>query len=627
MSIAILTQVYDEVRRLAIAGSNLAPGDFRLKKLVVPLETAGKKAPIFGKVAEAAQRLIDSTEKNSADALLELSTLVSSILYTQGETGISGRAKAIECVDLGPPVTGTSARVLKPLMEALTSTGSGRLEIIRDAEERGAFKDMRLVNPTLKALDDPYGEIGDLIADKVLPLYGKTIYPQLNEGIDIKGRAGHVRRLRLMHRLNPDATKELVEETLEAGSNEMKIAALGCIDGSPEGLQHLLNQAKAKAKDVRQAALEGLVRFTDKKAVDALIEALSGKDVTLAIGPVAQNKSPKLLKYLLDDAKAQLETILTVTVKTKRNAALNRLGTLLSGFEDRTDKGTVDFLKGTFERREDLVAIKGGANTPNGSNIVWVVTHLLVGTKSKPILKTLGESHAGLPADVLECCFVAAAQTMTPKKVFDEYSPYLLAKPPAKKKRNDPEMQRRESIIDVVRDITFWNNVDEEEYGYYGYRYYWGGRHTRGIARHAAKAKLDPRWLDAAIDADELDLAIRLLRPKYKPLHEYLESKLRAHLKKRDPDWEMSQVLDAMIKAAHPKVVDLYLESLEKCVCGGKKRYYYGYWLSRLIPSLPKQALAPLEALVPSINEQVVDEIVAQIAELKSKHEGSKTRK
>ena len=33
MSIPVLTQVYDEVRRLAIAGSVVAPGDFRLKKL------------------------------------------------------------------------------------------------------------------------------------------------------------------------------------------------------------------------------------------------------------------------------------------------------------------------------------------------------------------------------------------------------------------------------------------------------------------------------------------------------------------------------------------------------------------------------------------------------------------
>jgi hypothetical protein len=45
MSIAVLNEVYSEVRRLAIAGSVVAPGDFRLKKLVEPLKKAGAKAP------------------------------------------------------------------------------------------------------------------------------------------------------------------------------------------------------------------------------------------------------------------------------------------------------------------------------------------------------------------------------------------------------------------------------------------------------------------------------------------------------------------------------------------------------------------------------------------------------
>ena len=63
MSIAILNQVYDEARRLAVAGSVVAKGDFRLKKLVAPLEQAGTKAPVFAKVAEAASKVIDGPEE------------------------------------------------------------------------------------------------------------------------------------------------------------------------------------------------------------------------------------------------------------------------------------------------------------------------------------------------------------------------------------------------------------------------------------------------------------------------------------------------------------------------------------------------------------------------------------
>jgi hypothetical protein len=89
MSIPILIQTYEEVRRLAIAASAVAPGDFRLKKLVPQLEQIGRKAPLFAKVGEAVSRLVASDEKTSAPALLELTALVNAILYTQGETALT----------------------------------------------------------------------------------------------------------------------------------------------------------------------------------------------------------------------------------------------------------------------------------------------------------------------------------------------------------------------------------------------------------------------------------------------------------------------------------------------------------------------------------------------------------
>jgi hypothetical protein len=248
MSIPVLTQVYDEVRRLAIAGSVVAGGDFRLKKLVLPLEQAGQKAPVFAKVAQTVTKLVESNEKTSAEALLDLSTLINAILYTQGETGIGGDVKPIETTDLGPQQTQASARVLKPLLTALASTGSGRLEIIQDSFERGAFRDLRLVKPALAALDDPYPDIAELVADKVLPLYGTAILPELRAKFDLKGKAGHLRRLALMHRLDPEGTRATVKEALDGGSKEMKVVAIECLGSSPEDLSYLLEQTKSRRR-------------------------------------------------------------------------------------------------------------------------------------------------------------------------------------------------------------------------------------------------------------------------------------------------------------------------------------------------------------------------------------------
>jgi hypothetical protein len=212
MSLAVLHDVYTELRRVAIAGSVVGPGDFRLKKLIPQLEQLGAKAPVFAKVGEAVKAVVDGKDKESASALLELATLVNAILHTQGETGASGDLAPIETINLGLTGTQTSARTLKPVLEAITTTGSGRLELIKDAHERGQFRDLRLVKPAIGALDDPYPEVAEFVAEKVLPLYGKAILPELRAKFEVKGRAGHPRRLHLMHALDPDGTRELVKQ-------------------------------------------------------------------------------------------------------------------------------------------------------------------------------------------------------------------------------------------------------------------------------------------------------------------------------------------------------------------------------------------------------------------------------
>src|SRR3954467_14250146 len=96
MSLALIQEAAKEVRRLAIAGSTLAVGDFRLKKLIPPLEQAGARVPVFGQVAKSISDLVNGTEANSAAQLLSLSTLLNAILYTQGESSTAAAYRDLE---------------------------------------------------------------------------------------------------------------------------------------------------------------------------------------------------------------------------------------------------------------------------------------------------------------------------------------------------------------------------------------------------------------------------------------------------------------------------------------------------------------------------------------------------
>src|SRR5213078_1357232 len=123
MSLALIQESAKEVRRLAVAGSPLAVGDFRLKKLIPPLEQAGAKVPVFAQVAKAMSEVVNGKEAESASRLLNLSTLLNAILYTQGQSGADGIFKELEVFPTKCGSTRTTARVLKPLVVALTSAG------------------------------------------------------------------------------------------------------------------------------------------------------------------------------------------------------------------------------------------------------------------------------------------------------------------------------------------------------------------------------------------------------------------------------------------------------------------------------------------------------------------------
>ncbi len=614
MSIAVLTQVYDEVRRLAVAGSVVAAGDFRLKKLIAPLEQAGTKAPIFAKVGQAVKGLVESNEKTSAEALLELSTLVNAILYTQGETGRAGKLETIETIDLGEQKSQASAKVLKPLLEALSTTGSGRHEIIKDSHERGAFRDLRMVKPALQGLDDPYSEIGDYIADNVLPMYGKAILPDLRAKFDPKGKAGGApRRLKLMHRLDPEGTREIVKNVLEGGAKELKVVAIECLGDSPEDLSYLLEQAKAKAKDVRQAALIALAKSTAPEAVAVLQKGLTSADIDLAVNAVRTNRDPKIMAFVISELDGQMEALLKTKEKDKKvvGKQVERMRSLMHCLQGRHDtqglgeapndsvehsSGSEAFLLRMFEQRDKIAAIKG---EPSGQDLLILLTDLMAyGTKK--LQNALIAVHATLPDYQLSDAFAAARQARTAAEVYDMFSPYLLAKVDEKKKKTDPNLAKRTAIEEGISENM--------RYRYWGYR--------GGYSEEKLK-DLDPRWLDAAVTLKNLGLVQVLARSEHAAANDFLEQAFQENLKKAKDFYDAGHVLETMVHIQHPKAAASVIAVLKKL--GKGKNMWGAYWIGRLIPDLPKTALPELEELLPTLDEKVIDHLMDYVMALKSK--------
>jgi len=606
MSIPLLNQVAVEVRRVAIAGSVVAGGDFRLKKLIAPLEQAGQKAAVFTKVAQAVARLSDSDAATSAEALLELSTLVHAILYTQGETGIAGAWEPIRSTDLGQQATQASARVLKPLLAALQTTGSGRLEVIKEARQRGAFRDLRLVQPALAALDDSYPEIGEFVATEVLSEYGPAIVPALRAAFDCRGKAGQVRRLALLHRFDPEGSRDLVRQALDEGSKEVKVAAIACLGGTAEEIPFLLTQAKAKAKDVRAAALAALSNSTAPKALAAVQAAIQGNDLELTVQPLRSTANPQLVQALLDEAG----TLFSALVAGGKNDSdkgkqAGRMLLLLDCLRGRGDQGSADFLLACFERRDELAAVKG---EPSGKDVQErLIATMANGPRS--VQQELAVAHATLSAEQLPEAFWAACRTCPPAEVYDLFSPYLLAKGDAKDKKRKPAAAKRAALVGTFIQLERWS----------GYAYFSTSPPDAATPanRISLLAGLDERWLDLAVAERQLDLVRALVRPGHSAAQRYLAESYQEVIQAAADVTACAQALEPLIRVEHPAADDYLIAALSTFA---KDTHTWGFaQLCMLIPLLPNRALPKLESLLPTLPERKVDSVLDYVTQLKNR--------
>ena len=598
MSIAVLVQVHEEVRRLAIAGGAVASGDFRLKKLVPPLEQAGAKAPVFGRVAQA---VVESNEKTASAALLELATLVNAILYTQGETGAAGEFKALETTDLGARETQAGARVLKPLLDALSSTGSGRIELVRDAVERGTFKDLRLVKPALNALDDPYPEIGQLIAERVLPMYSKAVVPELKAKLDLKGRGGHLHRLRLLHKLDPDGTRETIRKALDEGSKEIRVVAIECLGTTGEDLGYLLEQVKAKAKDVRAAALGALsaAKASVADVIGALKRAIDGEDLELIIDRLKQSTQPEIQEYVLSQAERQLGATLAEKDAKKQGPAITRLQHLTLSLEGRTDAKTEAFLLRCFDSVSAFTKIK---STPSGQDFNELLARVMAQGTPK-LRQKLAATHATLTGEMLPPAYAAAREIMSPAEYFKEASP-ILAGLSAKRGKKGAEHERAMALASVLEPRGNW----------YGLRSWYGVVDPSSDGK-SSQRELDPRWLDTAVEVGSLELVCALARPGHAKANKFLAEQLAG-----TKPHEEHGILQTMVRIQHPDAADAIITALKK---QAKSSYsgYYGYWFGQLIAELPGSAYPKFEALLPTLPEKVVDQLIESVQTLKNKAE------
>lgn len=606
MSIALLFNLQTEIRRLSIAGSELSAGDFALKKLLPGIKKTGESVPIFGRIAGSLEKLIETSPEKASENLIDLSTLLNAVLYTQCQTDVQGDIKDIECIPIDAK-TSASFRQLSPVIEALTTKGSGRLEIITNAFENGVFKDIRLIMPAINALDDAYVEIADFVQTSILPSYGESILPFLEKNLDLEGGKINARKLELLHKLGGTKYTELYMKALDNGSADVKISAIKAIKDSEDSEKILLDLCKDRKKDVRQEAYFALAEKGTSAASLKLMEAFKGKDFEIAVNPVRQDKSSYMSELIVEEGQNILKHI---NPENPSKDLLKKLAAIMHCTTHRKDTNVFQFLKETLTSNEYLSKITIDNEIKYITRVynISVFSHyvaytiMLLGTQEAyDFLDSIKDMQKN---ELISYSFESAIKGKSPEYVFDNYSPYV------GKGKNSIVGQQTIAIMDklVTFEERFAKAASRSASGYYDYDY-----DTDEYISSASNRKIiwDKRWLDLLMDLKQDEIVFRLAHKGNERCIQYMLARLS-----KDQTLVKSKtihILFGLAQAGYSELNSTIMDTLRKTDVN--RIGYYNYDAMELLKLLPSEYAKDIEEVAAGVNYEYVKNNLLEVAE------------
>lgn len=520
MSTALLQELHQELRRIYIAGSDLALGDFRLKRMLPQFQQLGERAPIFKRLGEGIAALIepaDMESHQSAEQLQDLNLLLTSVLRTQGTTAPQG--------DLGPlehrPVslsTFLSYRKLAAVEEALTTTGSNRYEVVVHAFEEGMFQDLRLMSLAVRALGDPYSEIADFAMQKILPSYGAVVVPYLIDSFDPVGGRVESRKLQVIGQAGGEDVLDLIFQAAESGSEEVRVTAIRLLADHTSYESSLLSWTKDKKKSIREAAYQALAVLNAEAAVERIYEAFAGKDIEIAAEAAAKCSSEQLTAWLVRDLGVELQHALEYKEdKKKAEASQIRINHYLTALEGkRSDTLYELYLEVT--RQYSLYISSAGLD------LLDAVAHYLEHENSMEALEALYvlEQHN---TRYLSYAFRASFRQLSPAELFEHYVQSVRNK--WKMKTNKETQKKLKQFLSILEQQMI-------AYPYQLYPNLWSSSGETAYLRTVEMMPVeqvaqlwDSRWLDWLIEVQATHLVCVFARLDHTASQSFLMERMQ----------------------------------------------------------------------------------------------------
>ena len=352
MDLQPLYEVQERLEHAAVAGTGILNEDFRLRRAREGLAPLAAASPVFAKISAGLDALLSAPAEKRGGALLDVLALVDAVAYTQASAGLDGELEPL------PPGVGACRQVsygqLRPLLEALTGAGGGRMAVVRETFQAHPeyFSDYRVLPALVSGLGDSYGELADLNA-AILSGQGADILPLLEAGFDPAGGRAMARRVEVMAQTAGGEANGFFLAQFPQAKKEVRMALIAALACDPSNGAMLLElcrtERKGAARDLAHQALarldipegEAYLAEQAEQDPDKLLELLQGVSSRTA-SRITARLFEETLDRMEDDPEAVLpqETwrrlrVLCQTLEGKEGPEIQALFRRLAGLTER----------------------------------------------------------------------------------------------------------------------------------------------------------------------------------------------------------------------------------------------------------------------------------------------------
>ena len=499
-----LQPLYDlqrEINRLFIAGSKFTKDDPRLQKHIPILNKLGEKAPVFNKLAADIQSLLSADSQQSSGKLMDVSILLYSILYTQGETEES----EVEVHEQTPNVnieevnTDYSYLQLKPVLEALTTSKPGRMEILKDALEQKVFNDSRTYQYLDIALGDKYSELCYYVENTIIPKVGRPMIPFLAGNFRYEDKTENARRLRLLYKFKYPQIPAMMDTILASSLPVLQAEVITIMSDDASNESLIIKLADDKNKQVREAAYKALAKMGTRTSFEKLKDVyLNNKNKTnlpLVVSALSSTKIPFFFQEIFDKVVSAFEEFIVLGKEENEKVLRDKLENLKENVEaliyDERDEVYDFFLRLLSNKAyKELISAKKAYLEQTAKNIAHVIVRAFnTFTQAKVIdfyeknINDIPENYWKSP--LWDNYINLAGDNYSKEKIFDTFGEkfknniigvYQLHRIFTENVYNDEEYSHKNFLTDKIDKRWI-----ESLFGIFGEKIKWNSDHSKAL--------------------------------------------------------------------------------------------------------------------------------------------------